>query len=314
MGTEPRAGGGLRMRVCIVGCGAVGGLFAAHLGTLEEVEVWAYDVVAEHVAAINRDGLRLTGRLERTVTVHARTDAAEIPPCLLGILATKGTVTAAAVSAAAAVFADGAVCSVQNGIGNEELIAQHLGRVMRGVTLESGGVQAPGVIHVDASGPTWIGPFEPSPASPAEIDHLGELLNRSGMETRIMSDVRGAQWTKLIFNASTNPLCALTGLSHGALCEYAPTRSIVDGLLAEGKAVADALGIVLDEDPVELNERAARRNPDHRPSMLQDVVARRRTEIDNLNGGIVDAGRRAGVPTPLNAVVADLVRGLERGW
>jgi 2-dehydropantoate 2-reductase len=170
------------------------------------------------------------------------------------------------------------------------------------------------VIDVKASGPTWIGPFEPRSATWSEIEHLGELLNRSGMETRVMGDARGAQWTKVIFNASTNPLCALTGLTHGALCRYAPTRSVVEGLLAEGKAVAAALGIALDEDPVELNERAARRNPDHRPSMLQDVVAHRRTEVDTLNGGIVDAGRRVGVPTPLNAVVADLIRGLEQSW
>ena len=301
-------------RICIVGCGAIGGLYAAQLAMLPDVEVWAFDAAAEHVAAISRDGLRLTGRLERTVAVNARSDPSEIPPCSLGIVATKGTATARAIAAAAAVLAGGAVCSVQNGIGNEELIATRVPRVIRGVTLESGGIEGPGVIHVDAAGPTWLGPFEPSPAAPAEIERLGELLNRAGMETRVLPDVRGAQWTKLIFNAATNPLCALTGLTHGALWSHPPTARVVSALIDEGRAVADALGIQLDEDPAELNERAARRNPDHRPSMLQDVAGRRATEIGTLNGGIVDAGRGAGVPTPLNAAVADLIRGLEHSW
>ncbi len=301
-------------RICIVGCGAIGGLFAAALAQLPEVEVWALDSSPDHVNAINRDGLRLTGAVERTVRVHARTDPGEIPPCPLGIVATKGTVTVAAIAAAAPVFADAAVCSVQNGIGNEELIAEYVPRVIRGVTLESGGAVGPGVIHADAPGPTWIGPFEPSPATPQELAHLGDLLARAGMQPRVLADARGAQWTKVIFNAATNPLCALTGLSHGALCRYPPTLALVEALIAEAKAVAQSLGIMLDEDPSVLNERAARVNPGHRPSMLQDVTARRRTEIDTLNGGIVDAGRRAGVPTPLNAAIADLIRGLEHSW
>ena len=108
------------MRICVVGCGAIGGLFAAHLAQLD-AEVWAYDVSAEHVAAINRDGLRLAGRASSPRSVHARTDAREIPPCELGIVATKAMFTEAAIAATAPSFADGAVCSVQNGIGSEEV-------------------------------------------------------------------------------------------------------------------------------------------------------------------------------------------------
>ncbi len=302
------------MRICIVGCGAIGGLYAAHLGALNDVEVWAYDPAEEHVAAINRNGLRLTGHVELTAPVQARTDAAEIPPCALGIVATKGTATEAAIAATARIFEDAAVCSVQNGIGNEEVIAGHVPRVIRGVTLPAGRLEAPGVIHMDAPGPTWIGPFEPRPPSMAEVNHLAELLNRSGMPTHALRDARGAQWTKLLFNSSTNPLCALTGLTHGQLCEYPPTRGVVGELIREGRAVADALGIVLDGDPDLLVDEAARTNFDHRPSMLQDAGARRRTEIATLNGGIVAAAREPGVPTPLNAVIVDLINGLEHSW
>jgi 2-dehydropantoate 2-reductase len=300
--------------VCIVGCGAIGGLFAAHLAQLEELEVWAFDLDAEHVRAIDRDGLRLRGRVELVAAVNARTDPTQIPACRFGIVATKGTVTEPAIVATAGSFADGAVCSVQNGIGNEELIAAHVPRVIRGVTLPASRVVAPGVIESDGHGQTWIGPFEPSPAPMVEVRQLAELLTRSGIETLALDDARGAQWTKLLFNAATNPLCALTGLTHGQLIEHEPLRRLSAELIREGEEVARALGITLQEDPLELVLRLGEANYDHRPSMLQDVAARRPTEIAMLNGGIVAAGRGCGVATPLNDAVSGLVAGLERGW
>jgi 2-dehydropantoate 2-reductase len=301
-------------RICIVGCGAIGGLYAAHLAQLDALEVWAYDVSAEHVAAINRDGLRLTGARALTAQVHARTDPDEIPSCRLGIVATKGTFTEAAGSATESVFADAAVCSVQNGIGNEEVIARHAARVMRGVTLPAGRIVAPGEIEVDALGPTWIGPFEPQPAAAAEVKELADLLNAAGLVTFACRDARGPQWTKLLFNSATNPLCALTGLTHGELCDHPPTRSLVAQLVAEGKAVADAIGVTLSEDPDVLIDAAARDNHDHRPSMLQDATAHRLTEIETLNGGILLKGAACGVPTPAHQAIYELIRGLEHRW
>ena len=301
-------------RICIVGAGAIGGLFAAHLAQLPDVEVWAFDPSAEHVAAINANGLRVTGYVELTGRVQARTDATEIPDCSFGIIATKGTVTEAAISQTARIFGEGAVCSVQNGIGNEEVIADHVPRVIRGVTLPAGQIVAPGVIHMVGPGPTWIGPFEPKPATLEEIEHLATSLNASGLEARARIDVRGAQWTKLLFNACTNPLCALTGLTHGELCDFSPTIRLVDELLREGRAVADALGIELEDDPAELVYSAAKANYRHRPSMLQDVAARRRTEIATLNGGIIRTAGEAGVEVPLHRAVVDLIAGVELSW
>jgi 2-dehydropantoate 2-reductase len=289
-------------------------LYAAHLAQLPDVEVWAYDVAEEHVEAINRDGLRLVGHVDLVARVHARTDASEIPACAFGIVATKGTFTGPAIAATAPVFRDSAVCSVQNGIGNEEVVAAHVPRVMRGVTLPAGRIAAPGVIHMDAPGPTWIGPFEPRPARMDEIRRLADLLSSSGMETLALEDARGAQWTKLLFNCSTNPLCALTGLTHGQLCEHPPTRRLVSELIREGRSVADALAISLDGDPEELVDEAARLNYNHRPSMLVDVLAGRRTEIETLNGGIVRIAQDHGIPTPMHAAIGDLISGLERSW
>jgi len=303
------------MRIAIVGCGAVGSLFAAHLATLDdEVEVWAYDVVAAHVEAINANGLRLTGRADVLANVNARTDAREIPPCDYGIVATKAMFTAQAIAQTAHLFADGAVCSVQNGVGNEELIAERVERVIRGTTFPAGHVTAPGVVEMDTEGETWIGPFEPRPAAMADVELLADLLTRGGMPTKALPDARGAQWTKLIFNAACNPLGGLTGLTHGRLCELPNARRLISGLVAEGVAVAGALGITLDSDPDQLIDHAAKVAYDHRASMLQDVIARRPTEIEALNGGVVRFGRECGVPTPLNQAIIALVEGVERSW
>ena len=292
------------MKVCVVGCGAIGAYFAAELAA--ETEVWAYDVSEEHVDAINRTGLRVDGQV---VHIAARADAREIPPCELGIVATKATLTEPAIAAAAHVFADGAVCSVQNGIGNEETIARHVLRVIRGVTLAAGHVAAPGVVEMDAPGMTWIGPFEPQPARPDEIAALAGATGAVALD-----DARGAQWTKLLFNAATNPIAALTGLTHGELCGVPALRTLATALVGEGRRVAETLGIVLDRDPDALISEEAERNYAHKPSMLQDALAHRPTEIGALNGGIVQAGADAGVPTPLHAAITALVTGLEAGW
>jgi 2-dehydropantoate 2-reductase len=301
-------------RVCVVGCGAIGGLFAAHLAQLPELEVWAYDTSEETVAAINGAGVRISGAVDVVGRVQARSDPHAIPPCRYGIVATKGTVTEPAIAATAASFAGAAVCSVQNGIGNEEVIARYVPRVIRGVTLPAVAPEGPGAVHLTGVGQTWIGPFEPQPATAAEIDQLAGWLTRAGLETLALEDARGAQWTKLLFNAATNPICALTGLTHGQMCDHVPSHALSRGVLAEGLAVAEALGLTLNDDPGELIDRLGRANYMHRPSMLQDVQARRTTEVDTLNGGIVAAGREAGVPTPLNAAITALVHGVEQSW
>ena len=302
------------MKVCIVGCGAIGSLFAAHLAQVDDVEVWAYDVVAPRVDAINRDGLKLIGEADITGRVRATTDAAELPACDFGIVATKSMYTRSAIEASAHAFADGAVASVQNGVGNEEVIAEHVERVIRGTTFPAGHVTEPGIVHMDTRGDTWLGPFEPRPASMDAVTQLAEAITAGGMNTKALPDARGAQWTKLIFNAATNPLGALTRLTHGRLCELPETRRLITQLVDEGKAVAAALGITLDSDPDELVDHAAKVAYEHRASMLQDVLAERATEVDALNGGIVRFGEQQGVPTPMNQAIAALIKGLERSW
>jgi 2-dehydropantoate 2-reductase len=302
--------------VAIVGCGAVGSLFAANLAQLDDVEVWAFDLDREHVAAINEHGLRLSGAGEVVGKLRATTDAAELPPSDFGIVATKCMHTAAAIEATAAAFANGSVCSVQNGVGNEEVLAQHVERVIRGTTFPAGRVVEPGHVQWDVKGDTTIGPFEPRPAPMADIEQLADACTRGGMPTQAVADARGPQWRKLIFNAATNPIGALTGLTHGRVVEDPGLRRLVSQLVDEGKAVAAAQEIELDADPEELIDHAARPDVayDHKASMLQDVEARRPTEIDYLNGGIARFGREHSVPTPMNDAVTALTKGLEASW
>ena len=247
---------------------------------------------------------------------HATTDAAELPACDFGIVATKAMHTEPAISATAHAFIDGCVATVQNGIGNEEVLAAHVARVIRGTTFPAGKITAPGVVQWDVKGDTTFGPFEERPAPVAEVQRLAEACTRGGMPTKAVEDARGPQWRKVIFNAASNPLGALTGLTHGRVCERPDLRALVSGLIDEGKAVASAQGITLDADPEALIDHAAKREVayEHKASMLQDIEARRRTEIDHLNGGIVSFGGRLGVATPLNETIAALIRGIEASW
>jgi len=303
------------MKICVVGCGAVGSLFAAHLARLNNVEVYALDVWREHMAAINARGLRLSGATDFTARLKASTDPGEIPRCDYGIVATKSIHTRSAMERAARLFDDNsAVCSVQNGVGNEEIIAEQVKYVIRGTTFPAGHVMEPGHVSYDISGDTWVGPFEPTYTPMAKVKELAELLTRAGMNTIGMEDARGAQWSKLIFNASTNPVGALTRLHHGAATFFPPTGDLFNALIEEGIAVARAHGIELHGDPRDLVMKGAKAPGKHKASMLQDVLAERQTEVDFMNGAIVQWGDKAGVPTPLNKALWALIKGLEHSW
>ena len=300
------------MRVCIVGCGAIGSLFAAHLGRLDDVEVWAYDPFQAHVDAINQNGLRLTGQSDFVAKINARSNAQEIPPCDFGIIAAKTLHTRSAMEATAHIFKDGAVCSVQNGVGSEEIIAEYVPRVIMGTTFPAGHITGPGICNHDTKGLTTIGPFLDKPASFEECQKLAEALTRGGQHTVAVEDPRGPMWTKVIFNCASNGIGALTRLPHGIACEQ--VREVMSAVAQEGIAVAKALGITLEKDPEEMIDYGREVAYRHKPSMLQDIEAKRPTEIDSLNGGVAAMGEKVGVHCPLNKAVADMVKGVEFSW
>jgi 2-dehydropantoate 2-reductase len=303
------------MKICVIGCGAVGSIFAAHLAKAGEAEVWAYDVWTEHVEAIEKNGLHISGAAQITARLNATSDPRQLPHCDYGIVATKAIHTETAIVEAAHAFDENsAVCSVQNGVGNEELIAAHVKYVIRGTTFPAGHPIAPGHIGYDIAGDTWIGPFEPTNTPMSRVEELAGILTRAGMHTIPLKDARGAQWTKLIFNASTNPVGALTLLHHGAATRFGPTGQLFNDLIAEGEAVARKLGIELHGDPRQLVQKGANAPGKHRASMLQDVLAKRQTEVDFMNGAISQWGDKVAVPTPLNKVLWELIKGLEYSW
>ncbi|MGA7290564.1 MAG: 2-dehydropantoate 2-reductase [Terriglobales bacterium] len=305
----------MSVRICIVGCGALGGVIAAHLTRLDDAEVYAYDVSREHMLAIRERGLRISGAAEFTTKLHATSEASEIPVCDFGIFATKSMHTSAAIEQTAHIFGDAsAVCSVQNGLGNEEIIAGRVRSVIRGATTMAVHMIGPGHVGFEFYSDLWIGPFEPSGAPFERVLELATVLRRSGLRVVPLRDARGAQWAKLIFNSAVNPVGALTRLHHGAAHRFPPASALYESLLQEGESVAEALGIALHGDPREMIAEGARAPEKRNASMLQDILAHRQTEVDFINGAIADCGERLGVPVPLNRALWQLVKGLEHSW
>ena len=303
------------MRICIIGCGGMGSIFAAHLARVDTLEVFAYDVWKEHVKAINESGLRVTGEANFTVEIEATTDPKRIPRCDYGIVAARGMDTRNAIAGAAHLFDEkSAVCSIQNGVGNEEILAEYVPNVIRGTTFAAGRVTEPGQVTYEITGETWLGPFEPAHTPMKKVEELAAALDRAGMETIAVEDARGVQWTKLIFTSSTFPVEALTLLHHRAATSFRPTGELLNSLLEEGGAVARALGIQLHHDPKDAVRARAQAPGKHQASMMQDVLAGRATEVDFMNGAIVRSGEQAGIPTPLNRTLWALIKGIEHSW
>jgi 2-dehydropantoate 2-reductase len=305
----------MSVKVCIVGCGALGSVLGAHLARVDDVEVHAYDVFEKHVRAIREQGLQISGAAEFRVRLHATSEASEIPPCDFGIFATKSLHTRVAVEQTAHVFEKAtAACSVQNGLGNEEIIAERMPHVIRGATTMAAHLRGPGHAGFEFYSELWIGPFEPSGTPYQSVEQLASLMNRSGLRVVPMRDARGAQWTKLIFNSAVNPVGALTRLHHGAAARFPPSAALYEALLREGESVAAALGISLHGDPRAMIAEGARAAGKRNVSMLLDILEQRPTEVDFINGAIAELGEKHGVPAPLNRAVWQLVKGLEHSW
>lgn len=302
-------------RVCIVGCGAIGSLYAAHLARV--AEVWAFVRREDHARALNRDGLRVSGKHEFHVTLKAASRPDDIPECNLGIVATKATQVAESMAAVGGRLDQAAVISAQNGLGSEEIIAARTrGQVIRGTTFMSGTRHSDTHVQLELDTPTWIGPFEPRHTPYALVKQAAELIVAGGLKAEALQDARPAQWSKLIFNSSVNGVAALTGLPHSPHfadeSHFSDLGHILHALIEEGKVVAKAAGVDLLEDPWEMNKIGAMTN--HPPSMLYDVRHELPTEVDFLSGAIAREAERAGVPAPLHTAVYRLIKGKEASW
>ena len=302
-------------RFCIVGAGVIGSLLAGHLASVSEVSVLTRR--REHAEALNRDGLRISGRSDRHARVSATDDPAELVPFDVAIVATKAAGLEPAVSALAGRFPEATVMTVLNGIGAEEIVRAHgPWPIVSAVTFMSGTRHADTHVEYILDTETWLGPYEDT--SFEHVQEIADTIVASGLQAEALADLRPAQWSKLVFNAAVNPVAALTGLPHDAhfAAEESPADlgHLVHGLVDEGKAVARAAGIELHDDPWEMNVLATRRGSAHYPSMLEDVDAHRQTEIDLITGSLVREAGKHGVPVPLHTLLHGLVNGKEASW
>ena len=302
-------------RFCIVGAGVIGSLFAGHLASVSEVSVLTRR--REHADALNRDGLRISGRSDRHARVTATDDPSQLVPFDVAIVATKASGLEPALGALAGRFPEATVMTVLNGIGAEEIVREHgPWPVVSAVTFMSGTRHADTHVEYILDTETWLGPYEET--SFEHVQEIADTIVASGLKAEALPDLRPAQWSKLIFNAAVNPVAALTGLPHDAhfAAEDGPCDlgRLVHGLVDEGKAVARAAGIELHDDPWEMNVLATGRGSAHYPSMLEDVDALRETEIDLITGSLVREAGKHGVPVPLHTLLHGLVKGKEASW
>jgi 2-dehydropantoate 2-reductase len=302
-------------RVCIVGAGVIGSLLAGHLAEVCEVSVLTRR--REHADALNRDGLHVSGKSERHAHVTASADPDTIEPFDVALIATKASGLRPAVAALEGRFANATVVTVLNGLGAEEIVRRHGSwPIVSGVTFMSGTRHSDTHVEYILDTETWLGPYEDTPFERVQV--IADTIVASGLKAEALPDLRPAQWSKLIFNASVNPVAALTGLPHdphfAAESEPDDLGHVVHGLVDEGKAVARAAGIDLHDDPWEMNVLATKRGSAHYPSMLEDVDARRQTEVELITGSLVREAERHGVEVPLHQALYALVKGKEESW
>ena len=302
-------------RVCVIGAGSIGSLFAGHLAQVADVSVLTRR--EDHAEALNREGLRVTGRSDLHARVRASADPDAIEPFDLGIVATKAHGLDSAATALEGRFPEALVMTTLNGLGAEAVVREH-GEwpIVSAVTFMSGTKHSDTEVEYVLDTATWMGPYEDTPLE--RVEEVGDLVRRSGLEAEVFPDLLPAQWSKLIFNATVNSVAALTGLRHdhhfADEAEPSDLGHLVRDLVDEGKAVAAAAGVDLYEDPWEMNVHATRRGSAHYPSMLEDVEAHRATEIDLITGSLVREAERHGVPVPLHTALYRLVKAREESW
>ena len=290
----------------------IGSLYAGHIGRVCEVTVLCRR--EEHARALNEHGLRVTGRHDFSARVNAATDPAELPEPDLVIVATKGTELASAAERLEGHWPGAAVMTVQNGLGFEEAFPGR--RVISAVTFMSGTRHSDTEVEYILDTETWLGPYGETPYE--LVEETAELIVESELKARPFRDLRPAQWSKLIFNATVNGVAALTGLPHDAHFSArehdGDLGHLVHDLMDEGRRVAAAAGVELNQDPWEMNVHATQRGSRHYPSMLEDVEAHRPTEVESINGSLIRNAARHGVVVPLQTAIYRLVKAKEASY
>ncbi len=305
----------MTMRIAVVGAGAMGSLFGGMLSAVTEVTL--LDPWAEHVDAMQRDGLRiveLDGR-ETTIPVTATADPAAVPEVDLVIIFVKSHGTRQASQWASRFLAPGGLAlTLQNGFGNGEMMAEVLGadRVVAGVTSHGATLLGPGRVRHAGCGPTHIAT---RPEIAARLAEVAAVFEQAGFEVHLSDDLESLVWGKLIINVGINGLTAILRVPNGQLVEIPAASALMAQAVAEAEAVCQAKGISLPyDDPLGCVQEVARATATNRASMLQDVLRGVPTEIGVINEAIVREGKRLGVSTPVNEFIVTTIRAIEGSY
>lgn len=310
-------------RVCVIGAGAIGSLLVAHLGRVCDVSVLTRR--PEHAEQINAHGMRVSGKSDHVAGATATADATDLQDFDVGIFACKALDLQDTAARLQGVAPQAAMMTIQNGIGAEEVVHRHgPWPLISGVTFMSGIRHSDTHVEYELDTATWMGPWAQTETPYSIVKELADLFVAGGLKAEAMPDLLPAQWSKLIFNSAVNGVAALTELPHVSLFareeEITDLGHLVHALMSEGVAVAAKVGIALHDDPWEMNRLAVTQGETdssdyaHLPSMLEDVLARRPTEIDFITGALVREAHRVGVPAPLSEAVYQLVKGRELSW
>ena len=302
-------------KVAVLGAGAMGSMFGGLLGA-GGLEVTLIDVWAEHVAAVRENGLRLVGdESERMVAVAATTEPAEAGEADVVLVHCKAYHTAAAVGAAQTLFgADTVAISFQNGLGNEETIGEVIGieRVLGGTTAQGASILGPGAVRYYGDLPSQIGELGGGASDRAE--RIAAALTAAGLQTTASAEIRRDIWKKLLTNVALGALSALADLSIAELIAVPELKANSLAALDEAATVARAAGIELSEDDTKAvltKITGAGGTSANKSSMCVDVLNRRKTEIEVINGAVARLGREHGVPTPVNDTLIAAIIGVE---
>ncbi|MGE0622145.1 MAG: ketopantoate reductase family protein [Pseudomonadales bacterium] len=304
------------MKIAVVGCGAMGSIYAGLLASAGH-DLLAIGRNREHMAAIEREGLRVSGASgDRRVRLRVMKEPpAEAEAMDLVVIAVKAAnVAEAARSAVPLVGPQTRVLTLQNGLGSAEVVAGVLGaaRLMVGVAQGFGAsLEAPGHAHHNDMKAIRMGAF--ATLEPAEVERTAAVWRQAGFDAAAVDDITAMQWEKLICNVAYSAPCALTGLTVGEAMDDPALGPVTRSAAIEAWTVAQARGIVLSfVDPVAHVREFAARMPRARPSVLQDLAAGRVTEVDVINGSIPREAAKVGLTAPVNATLTGLVQALER--
>ncbi|MCX7927591.1 MAG: 2-dehydropantoate 2-reductase [Candidatus Omnitrophica bacterium] len=303
------------MKIVVVGPGAIGCLVAALLAKTKE-EVWLLDKESERAKFLDQHGIKIEGLANFEVKIPTTSDPQKIKTADIVIICVKSYDTKKAILHAKALIGDKTIIlTLQNGLGNIELINEVLDdeRTIGAVTNMGATKLVEGHIRYAGKGETIIGSLDGSIG--VSLRDIRELFIRAGIQTRISRDIKSALWSKLIINVGINPLTALTRLPNGKLLVFEGTRLLMSQAVTEAVKVCRRKKIkLLFEDPLSKVEAVCEATATNISSMLQDVLRKKRTEIDAINGVIVRLGQELNVPVPVNSMLVSLVKTLEESY